>query len=149
MNPIILVTDGSPGALEAEKIAYQLAQYHQAKLKVVYILSEGWGSLLGDEWINNSQTRMRFFHYFEGELHNRANEVLLEVEQRSQKKGIDIEKEKIIGKYEKVIIELGTQCSMLVLPNPQGTAHAAAGGLKYSPSSILKNIKCPVVIGSY
>ncbi|MEW6696591.1 MAG: universal stress protein [Bacillota bacterium] len=148
-SQILLVTDGSPSAEEAGNTAMDMALAWKLPLKAIFILDEGWKNLLGDEWINTSSTRMRFFHWFEDGLKNHSETVLSELKRQAEAKGLSVEVEIKIGKTEKVITEItvGSETVLLVLPNPNATAPAAAAGLRFNLNSLAKKVKCPILIG--
>lgn len=147
MQPIILITDGSKAAVKAEQIAFDLAKQYNVSLKAVYVISAGWESLIGDEWINTEKNRLRFFQWLIDGLNKRANEVLEAFSMRAQKAGVNYETEIAGGQVEKVIIDLSRYCKVLVLPHLKETLPRAEGGLKYSLNRLIKNVKCPIVIG--
>ncbi|TYO93370.1 universal stress protein [Desulfallas thermosapovorans] len=146
---IIFVTDGSPSADRAGAMALDMAALMKINIKALYILDRGWGSLLGDEWINTSETRMKFFHWFEGELKDRAGQVLEEFRNRAQARGIPVETEIVTGNTLKVISRLASEpdTSLLVLPNPNSTKPAAAAGLKFNIRHLAQKIQCPLLLG--
>lgn len=146
---ILLITDGSPSADAAVQMATDMSLALKLPLRAVFILDEGWKNFLGDEWINTSSTRMRFFHWFEDGLHKHSEDVLAEVAEKVKKKGGQVETEIRVGKTEKVIIELTAEqeTALLVLPNPHATAPAATAGLRFNLNSISKKVRCPIYIG--
>lgn len=146
---ILLITDGSPSADAAAQMATEMSLTLKLPLRVIFILDEGWNNFLGDEWINTSSTRMRFFHWFEDGLHKHSEEVLAEAANKAKEKGAVVETELKIGKTEKVIIDqtLETETALLFLPNPFATAPAATAGLRYNLQSLAKKIKCPIYVG--
>jgi nucleotide-binding universal stress UspA family protein len=149
IKEIICFTDGSGGALGAAGLAIKLAEFYQAGLNAFYIIDSGWGSLLGDEWINTSETRMRFFRWFEGELKDEAAKSLKAVEEMARERGVPIKIQILIGPTEKVILNQAGEKpgALVVLPNPAATAPAAAGGLRYNAGSLIKKLNGPVLIG--
>ena len=146
---ILLITDGSPSADAAVQMATELSLSLKQPLRAVFILDEGWKNFLGDEWINTSSTRMKFFHWFEDGLHKHSEDVLAEVAEKVKEKGGQVETEIKVGKTEKVIAELTAEqeTALLVLPNPHATAPAATAGLRYNLNSLSKKVKCPIYIG--
>lgn len=146
---ILLITDGSPSADAAGQMATEMSLALKLPLKAVFILDEGWNNFLGDEWINTSSTRMRFFHWFEDGIHKHSQEVLAEVTEKVKEHGGHVETEIKIGKTEKVIFELTAEqeTALLVLPNPHATAPAATAGLRFNLNSLSKKVKCPIYIG--
>lgn len=146
---ILLICDGSPSADAAGQMATEMSLALKLPFRAVFILDEGWKNFLGDEWINTSSTRMRFFHWFEEGLHKHSEEVLAELAERVKKNGGQVDTEIRIGKTEKVILELTTEqeTSLLVLPNPHASAPAATAGLRFNLNSLTKKVKCPIYIG--
>ncbi len=146
---IVLFTDGSEASDRATKLAVELAEFYKTKINAFFIIDSGWGSLLGDEWINTSETRMRFYKWFEGELETFAAEALKKVIAKAQEKGVQTQTQILIGPTEKLIIKNSQEnhTSCVVLPNPRATSPGAAGGLRFNISSLVKKISCPILIG--
>ncbi|MCL6559100.1 MAG: universal stress protein, partial [Firmicutes bacterium] len=146
---IILFTDGSECSEKAADLAVELANLYKIKLSAFYIIDSGWGSLLGDEWINTSETRMRFFNWFEGELKTHAAESLKKVEKAALSKEVRVKTQILIGPAERLIIDCAGErpTAYVVLPNPNATAPGAAGGLKYNVGALAKKINCPILVG--
>lgn len=146
---IILFTDGSEGSIKATGLALELAEFYKSVINAFFIIDSSWGSLLGDEWISTSETRMRFFGWFEGELKAFAFESLEKVQKAAQARGVQARTRVLIGPVERLIIEqtLENPAALVVLPNPGATAPGAAAGLKYNISRLTKRINCPVLLG--
>lgn len=146
---VLFITDGSPSADVAGEKAIQFAQSMKLPIQAIFILDEGWKHLLGDEWINTSATRMKFFHWFEDGLKDHSNTVLMEFASKAREHGVAVEVAIKIGKTEKVITELTMEkeTTLLVLPNPHATAPAAAAGLRFNLNKLAKKVKCPILLG--
>lgn len=145
---IILFTDGSEGSEKATGLAVELANLNKTNLTAYFIIDSGWGSLLGDEWISTSKTRMRFYRWFEGELEAFAAESLKKVELAAQAKGVPVKTQILTGSTEKLMLHyIEERPSYLVLPNPNATAPGAAGGLQYNIRALLKKANCPILVG--
>lgn len=146
---VVLFIDGSEASLKAAFLAAELARSCRGYVKAFFLIDSGWGSMLGDEWINTSGTRVRFYHWFEGELEKFASSSLEEVAEAVQARGVNIETEIITGTPEKLIIDRAGEKNVacLVLPNPYATSHRAEGGLKYNINALAKKISCPLIIG--
>ncbi|SHE84556.1 universal stress protein [Desulforamulus putei] len=146
---ILFITDGSPSADAAGETAIRLAREMKMPLKAVFILDEGWKYLLGDEWINTSSTRMKFFHWFEYELKNHAETVLNEFAKKAKDQNVKVEVGIKIGKTEKVITKLTVEkpTTFLILPNPHATTPAAAAGLRFNLNRLAKKVTCQIILG--
>lgn len=150
LEHILFITDGSESARAAGAKTLEFSLLWDVPVQAIFILDEGWGSLLGDEWINTSDTRMKFFRYFEGNLRQRAEEILAGFIKQAEERGIKATTAIKVGKTEKVIAEAANAPGniLLVLPNPHATEPAAAAGLKFNLQSLTKKINCPVYIGT-
>lgn len=148
-GPIVYFTDGSHSAREAGRTAVEMALACQAPLHAIFILDKGWGSMMGDEWINTSSTRMTFYHWFEGELNKGAEKVLQEFESCARESGVSLKAEVLAGDTEKLMAETANirQAKMVVLPNPHATADPAAAGLRFNLNSLAKKVQCPIMVG--
>ena len=65
---IILASHGTPGARAAEDAALTLAQEHGAALHHLLVVPDFWKGMMGDDWLNNAVTRIRFGDYVEHQL---------------------------------------------------------------------------------
>lgn len=152
VRDILLVLDGSPASLKAGEYALDLALKYEAALRAVYMIDGGWAGMLGDEWINTSDTRMKFFRYFEGELHKNGEAVLNTFKEKCSRAGLNVSGKIAAGKVEDMIarelksLSANAQAPLLVVPNPSG-AVPAEGGLKIPLAKLLIKIKCPVFVG--
>lgn len=146
---IILFTDGSDSSTKAMGLAVELAFLYKTDLFAFFIIDSGWNNLLGDEWINTSETRMRFYRWFEGGLKAFAAESLQKVTEMAQARGVQATTQMLTGSAEKIMIHCAGERpgAYLVLPNPEVTAPGASGGLKYNIRTLIKKISCPVIIG--
>ncbi|MCL6639236.1 MAG: universal stress protein [Firmicutes bacterium] len=146
---IILFVDPSRGSESAAALAADLAVHFEASLKVYYLIDSNWGGLLGDEWINTAETRMRFYEWFERELKATAAATLEKVKKIAEKRGVPVVTQILTGPVEKIIAGKAGESpgAWVVLPNPRAAAPAAAGGLRYNIGRLIKKLNGPVVIG--
>lgn len=70
MNPsrILLASHGTPGARAAEVAALALARQAGAALHQLVVVPDLWKGMLGDDWLNNAVTHIRFGGYVESQL---------------------------------------------------------------------------------
>lgn len=152
VRDILLVLDGSPASLKAGDFALNLALKYKAALRAVYIIDGGWAGMLGDEWISTSDTRMKFYRYFEGELQKNGEAVLNIFKEKCSRAGLNVSCKMIAGKVEGIIVREVKSLSadehtcLLVVPNPSG-AVPAEGGLKIPLTKLFKKLKCPILTG--
>lgn len=67
---ILLCTHGSDGAKKAEKFVFEklLPDNIDVTLTLLTIIDKDWGVMTGDDWLNTSGTRNRFFDYVDEQL---------------------------------------------------------------------------------
>ncbi|ABO50014.1 hypothetical protein Dred_1484 [Desulforamulus reducens MI-1] len=146
---ILFITDGSTSADLAGNIAMEMALTLKLPFRAVFILDEGWGNLLGDEWMSGSTTRIGFLRWLENDLNKHSEEILTAAMEKAKEKGLQIQTEVRVGKTESLITKLTVEreTALMVLPNPHATAPAAAAGLRFNLNSLTKKVKCPIYIG--
>lgn len=146
---VLLFTDGSKGSIAAADLAFDLATLYGAGIKAFFIIDSKWSNLLGGEWINTSETRMRFYNWFEGEIQAVAAKSLEHIKSLASAKGIPAEAITLAGPVERLIIEQTEKYyfPVLVLPNPKATSPEAEARLKFNLHRLVKRINCPVFIG--
>ena len=72
---ILLASHGTPGARCAEALAVAQAA-SGATLHHLFVVPDFWRGMMGDDWLNNARTRIRFADYLEGELGREADACL-------------------------------------------------------------------------
>ncbi|NQU57257.1 MAG: universal stress protein [Rhodospirillales bacterium] len=79
---IILASHGTPGAKAAEDLAYDLCRENGAALYHLLVVPDFWKGMMGDDWLNNAVTQIRFGNYVENQL---AQEAAGEVERLAKR----------------------------------------------------------------
>lgn len=69
---ILLASHGTPGALAAEALAVALCA-EGGTLHHLLVVPDLWKGMMGDDWLNNVTTRIRFGEYLESELAREAD----------------------------------------------------------------------------
>jgi nucleotide-binding universal stress UspA family protein len=67
-KPILLASHGTPGARTAEAHAIALCAESGAALHHLVVVPDFWKGMLGDDWLNNAATQIRFGRYVETQL---------------------------------------------------------------------------------
>ncbi len=68
IDNIILASHGTPGAKAAEDAALELCSENSASLHHLLVVPDFWKGMMGDDWLNNAVTRIRFGDYVENQL---------------------------------------------------------------------------------
>ena len=89
IRKIIVASHGTPGARAAEAAALELTKQNNASFHHLLVIPNFWKGMMGDDWLNNAVTQMRFGNYLENQL---AKETAVEIERLSDAaKAMDIE----------------------------------------------------------
>jgi hypothetical protein len=68
---VLVASHGTDGARAAETLALASCA-PGATLHHLYVVPDLWRGMMGDDWLNNVRTRIRFGDYLEGELASEA-----------------------------------------------------------------------------
>ncbi|WP_136806171.1 universal stress protein [Desulfosediminicola flagellatus] len=73
---VLLCTHGSEGAQKAEKYVFEklLITHPDINITVLTIVDKDWSVMTGDDWLNTSGTRNRFFNYVDEQLGREISE---------------------------------------------------------------------------
>jgi len=76
VNKVLLASHGTPGARAAEQAAIDLCRESNASLHHLLVVPDFWKGMMGDDWLNNAVTQIRFGDYVENQLtQDAANEI--------------------------------------------------------------------------
>jgi len=146
IKKILLATHGTAGAIEAERSALELARTLDAELHALYVIHQGWGSLVGIEWLHSSETRMEFFRYAETELYRMANTALAAFAQRAEAAGLTITTSVRVGDPEQVIAgEAGELGADLIVLGSACQGRSSEYKARISVKKLMKAAPCSVL----
>ncbi len=74
---ILLASHNTIGAKAADKLAFKLAKDYDASINHLIIVPEFWQWMMGDDWLNNSNTQKEYGDYVESEL---EREIVMHIE---------------------------------------------------------------------
>ncbi len=124
IRKLILASHATPGARAAEDAALRLCQDSGAALHHLLVVPDFWKGMMGDDWLNNAVTRIKFGEYVENIL---AKEVAVEIERLSaaaKKKGIAYTDEVHLGKPAVCLIDAckdgAFDLAVIGSPRPKG-----------------------------
>ncbi len=72
IKSLILASHGTLGARAAEEVALDLCAKNGASLYHLFVVPDFWKGMMGDDWLNNAVTRIRFGNYVENQLAQEA-----------------------------------------------------------------------------
>ncbi len=142
---ILVATHGTEGARQAEACAISLAESLGAELHGLYVIHQGWGSLVGIEWLHPSETRMAFYRYAENELYRRAGDVLEAFAARAGR--IPASREIVVGEPADAIARSAReQAADLIVIGGTGLSRSEEYQARVSLKKLMKRAPCPVLV---
>ncbi len=85
---IIVASHGTAGAQTAEKAAVRLARDNSASLHHLLVVPDFWKGMMGDDWLNNAVTQIRFGNYVENQLAREAAQEIDRLAGLAKKDGV-------------------------------------------------------------
>ncbi len=102
---IILASHGTKGAIAAENHALDMANDYGASLHQLLVVPDFWKGMMGDDWLNNAVTQIRFGKYVENQLAAETAEEITRVEDMAKSRGIAYSHHITLGKPEECLID--------------------------------------------
>jgi len=122
---LVLASHGTPGARAAEAIALDLCAERGASLHHLYVVPDFWKGMMGDDWLNNAVTQIRFGRYVENQLARETAEEVDRLADQAEKRGVAISVEVRLGKPAECLLEFCAQRNpgLVVIgsPRPKGS----------------------------
>ena len=119
---ILLASHGTVGAKAAENTALKMCS-PTTHLTHLFIVPDFWKHMLGDDWLNNSNTRIQFEDYLESQLTKDVEENIIRVENKFRSKGVDYLAKVVFGTPEKCLLETccdkNFNCVVIGSPRPK------------------------------
>ncbi len=147
---IILASHGTVGAVAAENAALELAAENAASLHHLLVVPDFWKGMMGDDWLNNAVTQIRFGQYVENQIASETAEEIFRVENEAGARGIEYSHIITLGKPEICLIEACAEgeydLAVIGAPRPKGTA-GFSSRMKLDP--LLRALKTRLLIIPY
>jgi nucleotide-binding universal stress UspA family protein len=122
-DSVLLASHGTPGARAAEALALSLCA-PGGTLHHLLVVPDLWKGMMGDDWLNNARTRIRFGDYLEAQLGREVEEQLQRVEREAAARGVVHHAEVRQGKPADCLVAFAAQvaCGLVVIgaPRPKG-----------------------------
>jgi nucleotide-binding universal stress UspA family protein len=125
MNPkrILCASHGTEGARAAEKLALSYCN-RNVTLHHLVVVPDLWQGMMGDDWLNNASTRVRFGEYVENQLNNEVMEVVERLAVATEETGAKFCFESHLGKPAECLVEAChvTNFDLIIIgsPRPKG-----------------------------
>ncbi len=125
IKKILVASHGTTGALVAEQAAVDLCRENAATVHQLLVVPDFWKGMMGDDWLNNAITQIRFGDYVENEL---ARDAATETERFAtacEQAGISCSSTVKLGKPASCVIEAIEKENFDIVvigsPRPKGT----------------------------
>ena len=119
---VLLASHGTIGAKEAENAAIKMCTA-KTQLTHLCVIPELWKHMLGDDWLNNSKTRITFENYLESQLLLEVENNLSRVKEIFTNKGIRYTAKIAFGKPDKCLLDYCSDknfdCVVMGSPRPK------------------------------
>jgi nucleotide-binding universal stress UspA family protein len=125
MNPkrILCASHGTEGARAAEKQALLYCN-RNVTLHHLIVVPDLWQGMMGDDWLNNATSRIRFGEYVESQLDNEVMEVVERLATATEETGAKFSFESHLGKPAECLVEAcqATDFDLIIIgsPRPKG-----------------------------
>ncbi len=124
IKKLILSSHATPGARAAEDAALRLCRDSGAALHHLLVVPDFWKGMMGDDWLNNAVTRIKFGEYVENIL---ARDAAVEIERLSEQAkndGIAYSDEVHLGKPAACLVDAckdgAFDLAVIGSPRPKG-----------------------------
>ena len=146
MKHILLASHGTQGARAAEKKVLQLC-VRGCRVTHLLVVPEFWKDMLGDDWLNNSATRIRFEHYLETELSNEVKEQVRRIRNRLAKPCVSTAHEVVLGQPDRCLVDACEQSAydLVVMGSPRPRM---SGGLRsrMMTRKVTRRLSAPLLV---
>ncbi len=103
---ILLASHGTTGACAAEQVALNLQRDRPLKLHHLIVVPDFWKDMLGDDWLNNAITQIRFGHYVESQLEREIQQTIQRVNTAAESRQIPYSFDVMLGKPTQCLLQL-------------------------------------------
>ena len=146
---ILIASHGTCGACAAETVAFNLCNPDTA-LHHLIVVPDFWKNMLGDDWLNNAITRIRYENYVEGELEQEIQENVKRISAIATERHITYSYEFMLGKPAECLLKVAASADfdLVVMGSPRPKRKQ---GLKSRMHCeiLLHNLSIPLLIIPY
>ncbi|MDM8559197.1 universal stress protein [Candidatus Parabeggiatoa sp. HSG14] len=117
---ILLASHGTPGAKVAEVATFEIS-CSDTTLHHLIVVPDFWKGMLGDDWLNNAITQIRYGNYVEGELEKEIQENINRVSTAAETQNIAYHYEVMLGKPAECLLKVAnaSHFDLVVIGSPR------------------------------
>lgn len=101
----LLASHGTIGAKAAEQKTFDICDTNSQVTHLV-VVPEFWKGMLGDDWLNNSSTRIQFGHYLESLLEEEVDQNISRVREQFNHLDIQYTAKVVMGNPEECLLKI-------------------------------------------
>lgn len=148
-HTLLLAHHGTPGAVLAESLAFDLAIPEQTRIIHLLVVPDLWEGMQGDDWLNNAWTRDTFARYVEGLLEKDTAEQLRALEARCKERQLEYQSVVRLGDPTECLIDTAANmpATMVVIgpPRPKGMLGYRSG---LNLDTLVRKLHIPLLIAN-
>jgi nucleotide-binding universal stress UspA family protein len=116
----LLASHGTPGACAAEKATFKLC-HPDSTLHHLIVVPDFWKGMLGDDWLNNAITQIRYGKYVEGTLEKEIQENVSRVSAAAEAQNVAYSYEFMLGKPAECLLKVAdpARFDLVVIGSPR------------------------------
>ena len=147
LKKLILASHATPGARAAEDEAFGMCRDFGASLYHLLVVPDFWKGMMGDDWLNNAITQIRFGNYLENQLVQETAGEIERLSERAKKDGIAYTDDVRLGKPAACLIDACDKgvfgLAVIGSPRPKG---AEGYRSRMNLKDLARSLKSPLMI---
>lgn len=149
-DKLVLASHGTDGARAAEAAAIGLCEGGGAALYHLFVVPDFWKGMMGDDWLNNAVTQIRFGRYVENQLAREAAEEVQRLTAAAESRGVAITTVVRLGKPALCLLEVCAERNPGIVvigsPRPKGTPGFRS---RMALEPLVRSLAAPLMIVPY
>ncbi|MDH5750322.1 MAG: universal stress protein [Rhodospirillales bacterium] len=147
---ILLASHGTAGGAAAESLALEICRENAGRLHQLIVVPDFWKDMMGDDWLNNAVTQIRFGNYVENQLQREIAEHVELTAAKAKDAGIPYSNVLKLGKPADCLIEENNAASfdlaVIGSPRPKGTPGLRS---RMNLETLVRGLNIPLLIVPY
>ncbi len=143
---LLLASHGTPGACAAEVAAFNLI-CPDTTLHHLIVVPDFWKGMLGDDWLNNASTQIRYGKYLESELEKEIQDNVNRVSAEAQTRNISYSYEFMLGKPAECLLKVANHApfDLIIMGSPRPKNQEGLKSRMHC-ETLLRRLEIPLLI---
>jgi nucleotide-binding universal stress UspA family protein len=146
---ILLASHGTPGACAAEAAAFKLSG-PETCLHHLIVVPDFWKGMLGDDWLNNASTQIRYGEYLEGELEKEIADNVNRVSAEAKIRHLNYTYEFMLGQPADCLVKVANKTffDLVIIGSPRPKNQEGLKSRMHC-ETLLRGLSIPLLIVPY